>query len=184
MNNTEGRRRVLYCVACATPTVFHIASLVEKARARGWDVCLILTPTAASWLEADLLPLEQLTGHPVRHTYKRPGQPDVLPPPDALLVAPVSSNTINKWAAGISDTLALGLITEAIGKCLRIVAMPSLNSAQAAHPAFTVSVDTLRGAGVTVLLNDEGHQLRGHPDHQADYPWHLGLDALGDIALR
>ena len=32
------------------------------------------------------------------------------PPPTALLVGPATFNTINKWAAGIADTLALGLL--------------------------------------------------------------------------
>jgi flavoprotein len=31
------------------------------------------------------------------------------------VVAPATFNTINKWAQGISDTLALGLLNEATG---------------------------------------------------------------------
>ncbi len=72
----------------------------------------------------DIPALEQLTGHPVRSEYKQPCEPDVLPAPDALIVAPVTCNTINKWAAGISDTLVLGLLVEAIGLKLPLVAMP------------------------------------------------------------
>jgi flavoprotein len=30
-------------------------------------------------------------------------------------VAPVAFNTVNKWAIGISDTLALGILCEAYG---------------------------------------------------------------------
>jgi Flavoprotein len=40
----------------------------------------------------------------------------VVVSPDAIIVAPATFNTINKWAVGISDTLALGLLTEAIGR--------------------------------------------------------------------
>lgn len=39
----------------------------------------------------------------------------MLPAPDALVVAPCTFNTANKLVAGISDTLALGLLNEAIG---------------------------------------------------------------------
>ena len=68
-----------------------------------------------------------------------------------MLVAPATANTIAKWALGISDNLALGLITEAVG--LRLpVAAGALSDAQAAHPAFAGHVATLRAAGVTVLL--------------------------------
>jgi Flavoprotein len=65
--------------------------------------------------------LASLTG---RCDYKRPDEPDVLPPPDALVVAPATFNTINKLAAGISDTLALCLLNEAVGTGLPIIAVP------------------------------------------------------------
>lgn len=170
---------VLYVIGCASIPVLDIETLIWQAKRRGWDTCLILTPTAATWLEDKLPELATVTGHPVRSHYKAPGEPDVLPPPDAILAAPASSNTINKWAAGISDTLALGLLTEGIGKGLPLVALPHLNSAQAAHPAFPRSVDTLRSAGVRILLGAEDgyepHQL-GTP--RPEFPWHFGLDAL------
>lgn len=38
-----------------------------------------------------------------------------MPPADAIAVASATFNTINKWAAGISDTLALGILCEAYG---------------------------------------------------------------------
>lgn len=62
-------------------------------------------------------------GHPVRSDYRQPDDPDVLPSPDAIAVTPATFNKINKWAAGISDTLALGLLIEAIGKRLPVVAL-------------------------------------------------------------
>ena len=72
----------------------------------------------------------------MRSFYKNPGDPDVLPPPDAIVVVPATVNTITKWAAGIADTLALGLLVEGQGKGLPIVALPFTNSAMGAHPAF------------------------------------------------
>jgi phosphopantothenoylcysteine decarboxylase len=56
-------------------------------------------------------------------------------------------NTINKWAAGICDTLALGILVEAIGKRLPIVAVPSSNRGHAAHPAFAENLAKLRSCG-------------------------------------
>lgn len=98
---------------------------------------------------------EELTGYPVRSEYKLPDEPDVLPPPDALVVAPATFNTINKWAAGITDTLALGLACEIIGMGLPIVAAPFPNTALARHPAFARSVAELRACGVRVLYDPE-----------------------------
>jgi phosphopantothenoylcysteine synthetase/decarboxylase len=125
--------------------------------------------------------LETQTGAPVRSEYKRPGAPDVLPPADAIVVGGASFNTINKWAAGISDTLALGLLTEGIGLGLPMAALPFLNAAQAAHPAFGRSVKELREAGVKILLGPEGYEP--HVPHQGSkylyrYPWHVALAAV------
>ena len=172
---------VLYLIGCTAPPVKHSATAIKLAQAAGWDVCLILTPRAAGWLADDLGTLEELTGHPVRSEYKMHGQPDVLPPPDALLAAPVTLNTLSKWAAAMPDTLALGLLTEAIGKHLPTVALPYINAAQAAHPALTGHLAVLRGAGVQVLLGEDGHTPHppGHGDASA-FPWHKALEKLAD----
>ena len=162
-------RGVLYAVVCAAPPALQVRDLVERARADGWDVCVIGTPTAVRWLAADLTSLESLTGHPVRSAYKLPGEPDVLPPPDAILVAPATANTINKWGAGICDNLALGLICEAVGERIPLVALPFFNSAQAAHPAVPRNLAELRNSGVTILPggSDAGQ-----------FDWAAGLDAV------
>jgi phosphopantothenoylcysteine synthetase/decarboxylase len=99
--------------------------------------------------------LATLTGHPVRSDYKRPEEPDVLPPPDAMVVAPATFNTINKLAAGISDTLALGLLNEAIGAGLPIVAVPFPNQMLSRHPAFKASIATLRSWGVRLVYDPD-----------------------------
>ncbi|MFF8280019.1 flavoprotein [Streptomyces lateritius] len=175
--------KTLYLIACAAPPARRLDVPVRAAQQAGWDVCVILTPSAYRWAsedaEGEIEALESLTGHPVRWQYKLPSQDDVLPPPDALLVAPLTSNTLAKWATAISDTLALGLITEGIGMGLPIVALPHFNNAQAAHPAVAEHVQFLRSAGVTVLLGEGGfvpHEPR-HGDLDA-YPWQSALDAL------
>lgn len=47
-----------------------------------------------------------------------------------MIVAPITCNSVAKWAAGISDTPLLGLLVEGVGKQLPIVAMPLSNWAQ------------------------------------------------------
>ena len=175
--------KILYLISCAAPPACRLPVPIRAAQAAGWDVCLVLTPSAHRWATEDapgsVDDLEQLTGHPVRHQYKLPSQPDVLPPPDALLVAPLTANSLNSWAAGISNTLALGLITEGIGLGLPIVALPHWNRAQHAHPAVPRSVAVLREAGVTVLLG-EGGFVPHEPRHGnlETYPWQAAVDAL------
>jgi phosphopantothenoylcysteine decarboxylase len=135
-------QKVLYIIACGAPPASDVSRLIAAAQERGWDVCVLATPSATKFLDSHALVRQ--TGHPVRSDYKDPSDPDSLPPPDAVVVAPATVNTINKWAAGICGTLALGILVEGIGKRLPIVAMPFTNYAQAAHPAFEPNIEKLR----------------------------------------
>jgi phosphopantothenoylcysteine synthetase/decarboxylase len=171
--------RTLYLIVCAAPPARGAQVFVELAQRSGWDVCVIATPAATSFIEGPAL--EACSGHPVRSDYKRLGEPDVLPPPDAIIVAPATFNTINKWAAGISDTLALGLLTEAIGKRLPVVAMPFLNEAQSKHPAFEPSVERLRQCGITVLYGGDmppPHAPGAGRERASSFPWNTALAVL------
>jgi phosphopantothenoylcysteine synthetase/decarboxylase len=173
------RRGVLYLITCAAPPARDALILVKLAQAAGWEVCVIATPSARSFV--DIPALEAATGHPVRSDYKQPDDPDVLPPPDAIAVAPATFNTINKWAAGISDTLALGLLTEAIGKRLPVAALPFVNAAQAVHPAFQRSIDQLREGGIRLLFGPdvlELHEPGTGYQRVASFPWRRIIDAL------
>ncbi len=176
---------VLYVIACAAPPARDVSVLIDAAQREGWDTCLLVTPSAVRFL--DVPALARQTGHPVRSTYKDPGEPDILPGPDAVIVAPATVNTINKWAAGICDTLALGILVEGIGKKLPIVALPAANSAQAAHPAFGESIGKLRSWGVGVLYGPEVYPLPapGTPEqHPGAFPWDLALQAVRRILER
>jgi phosphopantothenoylcysteine synthetase/decarboxylase len=173
-------RGVLYVIACAAPPTRDVGKLVALAQKDGWDVCVLTTPSGRRF--ADVTGLEQATGHPVRSDYKDPGEPDVLPGPDAIVLAPATVNTINKWAAGICDTLALGILVEAIGKRLPLAALPFTNRAHAAHPAFGENLAKLRSWGVTVLFGPEVYPLH-EPGTGSRYlhlfPWAMAVEAIG-----
>ncbi|KXK60937.1 MULTISPECIES: flavoprotein [Micromonospora] len=170
---------MLYVVACGSPLARHVGRLVGAAQRDGWDVCVVTTPDGAKFLDHEALARQ--TGHPVRSRYKQPGDPDLLPPADAMIVCPATVNTVNKWAAGITDTLALGLLVEAQGRGVPIVAVPFTNSAMAAHPAFLDGLTRLRGWGVRVLFGE--HVVPLHPPgtgeaHLHAFPWQAPLAAL------
>lgn len=168
---------VLYVLVCGAPPARDVGKVVSLAQDRGWDVCVLTSVRGRTFI--DVRALETQTGYPVRSDYKHPDEPDALPSPDAVIVAPATVNTINKWAAGISDTLPLGILVEGIGLGLPIVAIPYTNRAHAAHPAFNDNVGRLRSWGVTVLYSDEIyplHEPRAGNPHA--FPWHLTLDAV------
>ncbi|MEV0971037.1 flavoprotein [Microtetraspora glauca] len=161
---------VLYVIACGGRPAGDLPTLVEHAQADQWTVCVVTTPSGTKFIDAERL--QEATGFPVRSDYKRPEEPDVLPPPDAIAVVPATFNTINKWAQGISDTLALGLLNEAIGLGLPIVAVPWPNQALARHPAFSTSIAVLRRCGVSIIFDPDRLPApnSGAPG-AATFPW-------------
>ncbi len=148
---------VLYLIVCAAPPAQQTADVVPLLQAAGWEVCVITTPQASRWV--DRVQLEQLTGHLVRTDYKLPGEADPLPKADAMLVMPATFNTINKWAQGIADTLAVSLLCETLGRRSPLmVAVPCLKMDLVQHPAFSRSVNLLREHGVYVLHEPERYR--------------------------
>jgi len=75
------------------------------------------------------------------------------------VVFPATFNTINKWALGISDTLALGLLCEYTGLKMPIVVVPCFRTGGGldGHPAFFRSLQMLREYGVRVLYEPENY---------------------------
>ncbi|GAA0902957.1 hypothetical protein GCM10009549_05330 [Streptomyces thermoalcalitolerans] len=100
----------MYVVVCACGIAADAGKLITAARQRGWDVGVVATPQGAAFLDVEAV--QKQTGHPVRSAWRTLGEARPLPPADAIAVAPATFNTINKWAAGISDTLALGILCE------------------------------------------------------------------------
>ena len=159
------RRPVLYLIASGASPARELPALIASL-ADDWDTCVITTPEGARFF--DIARIASATGHPVRTSFKDPDAPDVLPPASAFAAAPATFNTINKWAAGISDTLALALLNEAVGLGRPIVTVPWPNVALARHPAFGHSISTLRACGIKVILDLENLPADDRP---ARFPW-------------
>ncbi|WBB70769.1 flavoprotein [Micromonospora sp. WMMD812] len=168
--------RVMYLVVCAAPPALQIGELIELLLADGWTVCVIATPTAATWIDTEALSAQ--TGYPVRSEWRRPGEPDVLPKADAVVVAPATFNTINKWALGISDNLALGILNEALGLHLPVLAAPHLKQALTTHPAHARSAELLVTSGVTLYQGAEAQK----PAPAGLAPWAPIAEAIGRLA--
>lgn len=172
--------RVLYLMICGAGPAGHAGVAVGLAQDAGWSVHCVATPAAVEHF-LDLDELCRLTGNPVRTGYRGPGQP-ALPPADAVIVAPATYNTINKWAAGIADTYVLTQLAELTGLGVPIAVLPFVNTALANNAVFHRSVEALRSSGVEVLFGEGG--FRPHPPRQgnrvmAGYPWHVAVDAVG-----
>ncbi|MFD4976908.1 flavoprotein [Streptomyces sp. NPDC058424] len=172
--NAPEKKPFLYVVVCACGIAGDVSKLITAAQERQWDVGVVATPQGLGFLDAAVV--EGQTGFPIRSAWRTPGEARPLPPADAIAVAPATFNTVNKWAAGISDTLALGILCEAYGMGIPTAVLPYLNSAQGAHPAYRRSLDQLREMGV-LIGSYEPHKPKagGGADR---FRWEEALDLL------
>ncbi|MFH9571848.1 flavoprotein [Streptomyces sp. NPDC017230] len=141
-------RPFLQIVVCAAGGAADVGRLITAAQERHWDVGVVATPQGLGFLDAEAV--EAQTGRPIRSAWRSPGAPRPNRAADAIAVAPATFNTVNNWAAGISDNLALAILCEAPAMGVPIAVLPYLNSAQAAHPADRRSLDLLREMGVLI----------------------------------
>jgi phosphopantothenoylcysteine synthetase/decarboxylase len=174
----------LYVIVCAAGPAGDVGRLVALAREQGWVVQIVATPSALDFI--DVRDLEEQTGRPVRSQYRKPHEPKP-PRADAIIVAPATYNTINKFAQGIADTYALGLLAEAPGLRIPVVILPFVNTALASRQPFRNAVDTLRAEGVRVLIGPgetEPHSFGSNGSSDADriddFPWNRALEALAE----
>ncbi|GGM73484.1 flavoprotein [Lentzea pudingi] len=141
--------KTLHVIVTGAPPAAGVSTVVGQAQADGWRVGVIATPAALRFVDVETL--EKETGLPVPHDFRRPGQPEPLPPADAVLVAPATGNTLVKITRGLSDTLAAGRAVAAIGARLPVVVVPFATREHLAHPALVSAIAELRSWRVRVI---------------------------------
>ncbi|MFG2793309.1 flavoprotein [Streptomyces sp. NPDC048419] len=165
----------LYVVVCAAGIAADVGRLITAAQARGWEVGVIATPVAMNGF-FDTAGVEARTGRTIRSAWRTPGDPRPFPSPDAVVVAPATFNTINKWAAGLADTLAVATLCESPGLGVPVAVLPCVADALAVHPAYQDSLIRLRGMGVRF-----GEPYSGEPEQdgsRTEFGWERALDLL------
>lgn len=168
----------LSVVVCGAAPTSDVGALVRLAQQRSWTVRVVPTLEALSFVDPD--ELEAMTGSKVEVGYRSPTDPRP-PRPDALIVAPATFNTVNKSALGITDTHALGVIAEAIGREVPVVMVPWVNEPLAGREPFRRSVALLRDEGVQFVLRSEDPAARPFGVENADaaaFPWQRALDLV------
>jgi len=165
---------VLYLVLSGAPAPEGVPVLITMCQAAGWGVAVFSTPGGLRFTDLD--EVEQLTGRPVRSEYRMPGTGSPTPAADAVLACPLTFASTNKFAGGIADNFAIGLLCEMTGYGVPVVVVPHCKPQLASHTAFPASVDTLRSMGVRVLFDPDAPYERRLP------PWSEVVAALPVLA--
>jgi hypothetical protein len=84
--------------------------------------------------------------------------------------------SVNKFAQGIADNFAVGLLCETVGYGVPVTVVPHCKPQLASHSAFTASLAALRGMGVRVLFDADAPYERRMP------PWSEVVAALRPVS--
>jgi hypothetical protein len=150
--------RQLTLVVCGAPLAARADEVIDVLSSR-WSVSVVATDASRGWF-AD----ESTTDRPR---------------PDCVVAFPLTFNTANKVAAGVMDTPACGVLCDALGARVPIIAMPMVNDRLWGHPAWAATLRLLGDAGVRFV--DPWTGAVGEP--QA-IPSGTGPDAVAAFDLK
>ncbi len=122
-------------VVTAAPLARKLDRILRTLTSADWRVTVCPTEAARDWIPN--VPDDRVLSQRIR--------------PDAVICCPATFNTLNKWAAGINDSLALGVLNDAIGLGTPILAVPMAAERLTAHPAWGATLTFLRRARVDVM---------------------------------
>ena len=122
-------------VVTAAPLARHTRRTYDALREAGWTVTVCPTAAASDWI-VDAPRSDLLSGR-IR--------------PDAVICCPATFNTLNKWAAGINDSPALGVLNDALGLATPVLAVPMVAERLCSHPVWPATLTFLANAGVETI---------------------------------
>ena len=106
----------------------------------GWRVTVCLTAAATEWV--DDVPTAALLAGRIR--------------PAAAICCPATFNPLNKWAGGLNDSAALGILNDAVGLATPTLVVPMVAERLSRHPAWPSTLAFLNSTGVLVLDPEDG----------------------------
>ncbi len=160
----EQRKRILLGVS-GSIAAYKVPWLVRDLQRAGWDVRVVMTPTAARFVSVEVL--QNLTGSPV--------PVDVFALPlqserswhiqwarwaDAMMIVPASLTTLAKLAVGIADT-PVTLVAFSLPPETPLGCAPAMDVEMWKHPVTQRRVQELQHLGVQILPPEQGALASG-----------------------
>ena len=120
--------------------------LARDLTVAGAHVDVVLTAGALEFVRP--VPLEALTGHPVRTGMYGPGEAldhiRLARDADLIVVAPATANLLARAAAGMADDLLTAILLASRGP---VLLAPAMNDRMYAHPATRANIERLTAYG-------------------------------------
>jgi len=158
---------------------YKAADLVRLFQKRGWEVSVVMTPSATAFIGP--LTLRTLSRNPVAVEMAAEDQewnPEhiaLADRADVLVIAPCTANVIAKLAMGLADDL---LSCTALACQAPLVVAPAMNVRMWEHPATRANVACLRARGARIVEPGEGELACGAQGKGRMAPLEAIVDAV------
>lgn len=141
---------------------YKCAELVRRLKEAGCEVKVVMSESAKHFITP--LTMQAVSGEMVSDSLLDPsaeaamGHIEFAKWADLILIAPATSNTIAKMAAGIADDL---LTTLLLATPAKVAIAPAMNQQMYAHPATQANLTTLKARDVLIWGPGKGEQACG-----------------------
>ena len=138
------------------------AELVRRLQDQGCDVRVVMTANAQQFIGS--LTFQALSGHPVHTDLLDPaaeaamGHIELARWADIIIIAPCSTNTLAKLAAGQADDLLTTLVSATDAP---VAVAPAMNRLMYNNAATQTNLQALQQRGISILGPAEGQQACG-----------------------
>lgn len=167
MGTTDGldavRGKCIVLGVCASIAAYKAVDIASQLVKWGADVRVVMTPDAVKLIPP--LTLQTLSRNPVavdmweEPTNWEPGHIGLADRADLLLVAPLTANTLAKFACGMASDLlsCVYLATQA-----PVMLAPAMNGKMLAHPATRHNLSVMRERGHQIIEPHSGMLACGY----------------------
>ncbi|MBF0493407.1 MAG: bifunctional phosphopantothenoylcysteine decarboxylase/phosphopantothenate--cysteine ligase CoaBC [Deltaproteobacteria bacterium] len=163
MNSPPKKNTLLLLGISGGIAAYKTPDLVRRLRDEGFDVHVVLTPTASQFVTP--LSLQAVSQNPVHSELFDLQQESQISHikladlPELIVVAPATADLIAKYAHGLCNDL---LSTLLVASTRPVLLCPSMNSNMWNHPATQANLKILQDRGVHILEPDSGSLACGH----------------------
>ncbi len=137
---------------------YKICSLVRMFKKAGDDVKVVMTPSALEFVGAKTF--ETLSEHEVYVNQFAPKSStkhiSLADWADLFIIAPLSANTLSKFANGICDNLLTSLFCACLGKKTPTILAPAMNDGMWNNKFVQKNLTALREAGCKIVEPEDG----------------------------
>jgi hypothetical protein len=148
----------LTLVVCGAPLAARARDLRAALSAAGWSVSTVYSTAATLWAYSN-----PAGGNDTDTSQQQDTPTAQRVRPDVVVACPLTFNTANKIVTGVMDTPATGVLCDALGAGVPIVAVPMANTRLWGHPTWAATLTTLHEWGVTLLDPTDGTPDRPQP---------------------